>query len=275
MEVDNKNKKLNRIIIFLCVVVALCVGIFILSGVQRKSRIRRYEEMQEAVNVLEENKEVIVEAEVETTVEEVIVEKQYMGEVPVKNIDWNTLKKENEDIYAWICVPGTSIDYPVLQREGDNAYYLEHNLDGSKGYPGCIYTEDYNSKDFSDPHTVIYGHNLKDKTMFTPLHEYKDEEKMLQDQFIYIYTEETVYEYQIFAAYEFRGIHLLLNYDLDNEYVYEQYIKDVFELEQTNDRVAHIKEDIEVTKDDKILTLSTCTNNPNVRMLVVGVLNDN
>ena len=72
--------------------------------------------------------------------------------IPVK---FEELQAVNPDIYAWITVPGTVIDYPILQHASDNTYYLMHNIDGSYGYPGCIYTENMNSKDFTDNNTVI------------------------------------------------------------------------------------------------------------------------
>ena len=191
-----------------------------------------------------------------------------------KNLDWDALHKENADIYAWISVPGTTVDYPVLQHPTSNTYYLNRNMDGSKGYPGCIYTENYNSKDFSDLHTVVYGHNLKDKTMFSTLHNFGKDKLVQEPHYIYVYTESGVFTYEIFAAYEFPAIHLLVNYDLTNEYVYAQYIKDILNMDSTNARVANIRHDIEVTEKDKIITLSTCTtdHDASLRFLVVGVL---
>lgn len=192
-------------------------------------------------------------------------------EVPDKNLDWDTLHEENEDIYAWIYVPDTTVDYPVLQHPTDNGYYLDHNMDGTRGYPGCIYTEDFNSKDFSDIHTVIYGHNLKDQTMFSSLHNFEDKELFNKDHYIFVYTEDYVFVYRIFAAYEFNSIHLLDNYDYTNEYVYEDYLKKIY---RTTDRVANVKADIPVTTADQILTLSTCTadHDSDRRFLVTGVL---
>ena len=97
--------------------------------------------------------------------------------IPEKEVDFADLQENtNGDIYAWIHIPDTKIDYPVLQHPTDNSYYLNHNLDGSRGYPGCIYTEDYNKKDFTDPNTVLYGHNMKNGTMFAGLHKYGDSE---------------------------------------------------------------------------------------------------
>ena len=192
-------------------------------------------------------------------------------EIPEKNLDWDMLHEENGDIYAWIYVPDTTVDYPVLQHPTDNSYYLDYNMDGTKGYPGCIYTEDFNSKDFSDIHTVIYGHNLKDKTMFSTLHNFEDDDLFSKDHYIFIYTKDYVFVYRIFAAYEFGAIHLLDNYDYTNEYVYEDYLKKIY---QTADRVANVRTDIEVTAQDKIVTLSTRTEDHDSgrRFLVTGVL---
>lgn len=204
-------------------------------------------------------------------IKETDILEEYGIEIPEKDLDWDALHEQNEDIYAWIYVPDTTVDYPVLQHPTDNSYYLNYNMDGTKGYPGCIYTEDFNSKDFSDIHTVIYGHNLKDKTMFSSLHNFEDKELLSEDHYIFIYTQDHVFVYRIFAAYEFSAIHLLDNYDYTNEYVYADYLKQIY---RTADRVANVREDIEVTTDDKIVTLSTCTEDHDSgrRFLVTGVL---
>ena len=89
-------------------------------------------------------------------------------------VDFAGMWETNEDVYAWITVPGTVIDYPILQHATDNTYYLNYNIDGSYGYPGCIYTENMNSKEFTDNNTVIYGHNMKNGTMFAGLHKFED-----------------------------------------------------------------------------------------------------
>ena len=59
-------------------------------------------------------------------------------EIPEKDIDFAALQEENSDVYAWIYVPGTNVDYPVLQHPEDDTYYLEHNMDGSKGLPAAF-----------------------------------------------------------------------------------------------------------------------------------------
>ena len=196
-------------------------------------------------------------------------------EAPAKGIDWDELHATNPDVYAWIYVPGTSVDYPVLQHPTDNEYYLMHNLDKSYGYPGVIYTEDYNSKDFTDPNTVLYGHNMDNTTMFSTLHKFSDPEMVETPHYIYIYTEDgRTLVYEIFAAYEYPSIHLLINFDVKNEFVYDQYLRNISNMDLTSTGIANIRHDITPSVSDRIITLSTCTTDHDAteRFLVVGVL---
>lgn len=190
---------------------------------------------------------------------------------PERKIDFEDLQENvNEDIYAWVYIPDTAIDYPVLQHPTDNVWYLQHNLDGSKGYPGCIYSENYNAKDFTDPDTVLYGHNMKTGTMFAGLHKFRDSEYFEEHPYIYIYTPEGTKVYEIFAAYEYSSAHLLLNFDLEDPEIFQTYLDGI--LEQ-RDMTVNLKKEISLTAEDRILTLSTCVSNkPNQRYLVQGVL---
>ncbi len=263
---------------FIIFVVMAAVGatVFFYEKSMKKKADESYEELANKVNTADSSNS--VSDDTLDSAEEIIEEpekKDVLEErgitVPEKNLDWKELHETNEDIYAWIYVSNTKVDYPVVQHPTDNNFYLRHNLDGTKGRAGCIYTEDYNSKDFNDIHTVIYGHNFDDGTMFSSLHDFRNDDLFNDDNYIFIYTEDYVYVYQIFAAYEYNAIHLLDNFDYTNEYVYEDYLGKIY---QTNDRVANVRQDIEVTIDDKILTLSTCTrdHDKSLRFLVTGVL---
>ena len=85
-------------------------------------------------------------------------------DVPVDFAAW---QERNPDVYAWIEYPGTNVDYPIVQREDDDAYYLRRDIDGREAVAGSLYTEHtYNSKTFDDPVTVIYGHNMANRSMF-------------------------------------------------------------------------------------------------------------
>ena len=181
---------------------------------------------------------------------------KYQIEIPDKNIDFDKLHREvSDDIYAWIYIPNTNVDYPVFQHPTDNTYYLEHNVDGSEGYPGCIYTENYNSKDFSDPQTVIYGHNMRDGTMFSDLHKYEEQEFFDENKYVYIYTEDMVYVYRIFAAYQTNNAHQLLNFDFSKKENLLTYLENVRAL---GSELKIFDDDVVFSGDDQVLTLSTC-----------------
>lgn len=280
MEKQKKSKIWLVLCIIFLIIAAAGMAVVILHIQNRKSIRDDYEKLREFVNMaaLESVSTELSETETAVSETEAAPETDALAKhgitIPEKDLDWEALREENADIYAWIYIPDTIVDYPVVQHPTDNSYYLNYNLDGTKGYPGGIYTEDYNKKDFTDIHTVIYGHNLNDKTMFSSLHNFEEKELMSEIHYIYIYTQEKVFVYEIFAAYEFNAIHLLANYNLENEYVYEQYLRDIFNMDTTSARAANIRHDIEVTKEDRIVTLSTCTSDHDSsrRYLVTGVL---
>lgn len=187
-------------------------------------------------------------------------------------VDFAGMWEINEDVYAWITVPGTVIDYPILQHATDNTYYLNYNIDGSYGYPGCIYTENLNSKDFTDNNTVIYGHNMKNGTMFAGLHKFEDASFFEENTKVYIYTPEKELSYTIFAAYIYDDRHLMYSFDFSDSQVYATYLEDIQNMRSMN---ALIREDITVTAEDKIVTLVTCIGNqPSKRLLVQAVLEE-
>lgn len=234
-----------------------------------------YLELQEATKPVEvvDMDSILPEKPVEEDVveHELSLAERLGVEIPDKQIDWEALKEMNPDIYAWIYVPDTTVDYPVLQHPEDDTYYLNYNIDGTRGYPGCIYTELINEKDFSDPNTVLYGHNLRDKTMFSSLHNFAEPELLEENHFIFVYTPDKTFIYWIFGAYEYPGIHLLHNYDWDSPEGIRAYLDQVTTYEG---RVANFRRDIPITPYDHLITLSTCTtdHDASLRFLVQGVL---
>lgn len=184
-------------------------------------------------------------------------------------IDFESLTAQYPDVYAWIRIPGTKVDYPIVQREGDNGYYLNHTIDGKQKTEGSIYTEDYNSKDFEDANTVIYGHNMKNGSMFKTLHKYKDKQFLLDNSEIYIYQKDRVLRYKIFAAYIYDNRHLMLSFDFEDENIFQYYLNNVL---TKRDMSSNINTNVDVTANDKIITLSTCNNNDAQRYLVQAVL---
>ncbi len=194
-------------------------------------------------------------------------------EALLRTVDFTALQEEtNAHIYAWISIPGTRIDYPMLQHPSDNTHYLNHNLDGSRGYPGCIYTEKENAADFSDFNTVIYGHNMKNGSMFHDLHNYEDETFLPEHPYVYIYTPDRVLRYRIFASYRYDDRHLLYSFDYATEEGRSGYLKEIRGIRSMS---AVLDDQVEVTAQDRMVTLSTCVSGrAENRYLVQAVLVD-
>lgn len=190
--------------------------------------------------------------------------------IPEKNLNWDELKKQNADIYAWIYIPGTIIDYPILQHADEKSYYLNHNIDGSEGYPGCIYTQNVNSKDWKDPNTVIYGHNMNNGSMFHDLHKFADGAFFNETQYVYVYTPERNYVYEIFAAYTFSNVDLMMCFDYSTPEACLVYFDGIW---TNRDMRSHFREGVTLTGSSRIITMSTCVaNQPEYRYLVQAVL---
>ena len=190
--------------------------------------------------------------------------------IPEKDIDWDGLRSENPDIYAWIYIPGTNVDYPILQHPEEKSYYLDHNIDGSEGYPGCIYTQNVNKKDWSDPNTVIYGHNMKDGSMFHDLHRFGDAAFFDENQFMYIYTPEGNLAYEIFASYPFSNVDLMMCFDYSTPDAALIYFEGIW---TNRSMTSHFRDNVALYGDSNIITMSTCIGGePDMRYLVQAVL---
>ena len=185
-------------------------------------------------------------------------------------VNFTELQKINTDIYAWIYIPNTNVDYPILQSADDDAFYLSHDYKKDYEFAGSIYTEKINKKDFSDPNTLVYGHNMLNGSMFRTLHDFRKPEFFEQNPYIYVYLPDRTLTYEIFSAYEYDDRHIMYSFDFSDKEVYAEYL--AYATNPTDSMMCN-RRDINVTTDDKIITLSTCLGNIETsRYLVQGVL---
>ncbi len=161
------------------------------------------------------------------------------------------LRKQNEDVVGWIKFINLDISYPVMQGS-TNDEYLRHTWSGMANNSGSIFMESLNTSDFQDSHTIIYGHNMKDGSMFGKLKNYKEEGGYEKAPYFFIYTENVAYEYQIFAYYDIAedGDIYCIYYDASDEFG---------QLVQSMKRHSWIDTGVSVDKNDKVITLSTCS----------------
>lgn len=188
-------------------------------------------------------------------------------------IDFDALQESNDEIYAWLNVPGTKVDYPIVQSKESDDFYLKHSATDKKySASGAIYTQSMNSTDFSDRVTVIYGHNNYGDTFFTTLHNFEDEETFNENEYFTVYTPNRKLTYQIISAFKYDDRHIMNSFNFNDLSVYADFL-DMIQNPTSANKNVRTSLDKEITTDDKIVILSTCvTNQKNNRYLVCGVL---
>lgn len=192
------------------------------------------------------------------------------GPKPTRTKDLESLKQKNPDVYAWIYIPGTRIDYPLLcSTDTEDGYYLSHDVDRDENIYGALYTEKWNGKELTSLHTIIYGHNMRDGSMFGSLKDYKDFQYFQTHDVIKIETEEKVLTYRIVAAYPNSSEYLPEVHDFQTEEGMASYCGQIPGFVQN----AHgnLVNDAEIKAP--VLTLSTCESGEgDLRYLVQAVL---
>lgn len=191
--------------------------------------------------------------------------------LPDNPIDFAAQQAKNPHIIAWIRIPGTVIDYPVLQSgdDVDENFYLDHNENRQSHRAGAIYIQRMNSATFSDPNTVLYGHYMANGTMFADLHQFRKEDFFAENEYIYIYTPGHILTYRIFTAFVYDSRHILNSFNFYDPAEYSAFLEESL---NPVSMVRQVREGVSVTTTDKIITLSTCTMRDSERYLVEGVL---
>ena len=183
---------------------------------------------------------------------------KHYGNMQLNQIDFNSLKNTNSDVVGWIIVDGTNINYPVVKTQ-DNDYYLNHNFnhnDDSTGWPFMDYR---NNIGMSDDNTIFYGHNLLNNTSFGSISKIFTNNWIRNSSGKIIYlTDNTLYTYQIFSAYYINPENYYLQTNLDNKVEFLNTLK----------TRSIVKFNVDVSVNDKIVTLSTCTNDNTGRKVI-------
>ena len=180
-------------------------------------------------------------------------------------VDFDKLKSINEDVIGWIYVDALpDISYPIVQGK-DNSTYLHQTYEKNYNFAGTIFVDYENSSDFNDCNTLVYGHNMKNGSMFGHLKKFTEDETLYNnDKYFWILTPDRNYRYEIISAYT-TGV----NSDTYTLFKgpgeeFEEYLKKI-------KGYSDIKtDDTELTIKDKIVTLSTCTGNESTRFVVQG-----
>lgn len=189
-------------------------------------------------------------------------------------VDFKELKALNKDIIGYITVPDTDIAYPVLYSGVDDNYYLRRNYLKKFDMQGSIYAQSGNSADFSDPVTVLYGHNNSEKTMFSRLLDFQNEKYFDEHEYFYIYAPGHILVYYIFSAHTYDERHILNSYDFSSAATLKEFQQSLL---NPSFMEKNVRSGVSLDENSKIVVLSTCayaSQTSNTRYLVNGVLVD-
>ena len=216
------------------------------------------------VNIINWKKDVDVNSDI---VEE--IKENLAIEADTVKIDFKSLKEINPDTIAYIKVNGTNIDHVVV-KGSDNSYYLKHNFNKEYNRAGWVFADYHNLFDETDKNIVIYGHNIRDDSMFGTLKNILDKswQENEENLEIILATEKKEYKYQVFSTYSIIPEDYYINTIFNSEDEYSEFINTI--------KSRSIYDyNVEVNSSDKILTLSSCIDGTKKRVALHAKLMEN
>lgn len=226
-----KERKISKFIYRFLLVVCICV--FAYSAYNLISIYLDYRSMDEANDKIEET---------------YVTEPTNEGNDYLQ-IDWTELLARNSDVKAWIQIPDTNVNYVVLKGD-TNAAYIHSDIDKQYFRAGSIFIESSNQDPFSDVNTVVYGHNMKNGSMFANIKSYTDQQFANEHPYVYVYLPDgSVNIYKVVSSH-------IIKEDSD---LYNTAVTDVQDYYNKILETSAINVDFDRTANQPVLTLSTCT----------------
>lgn len=256
-----KKKSGTDIVRSFCMIIAVCVLVY--AGYQLTMIFMEYKEATDEYDQIEAftntNEEVTYNADYD-------LGDPFNPNFTPTQVNWQDLVSLNSEIYAWIEFENgdLGINYPIAKGV-DNLYYLNHTVNGTENSSGSIYIDCENDPYFHDTNTFIYGHNMKNGSMFGNLKKYKNAEFFAGNEYFWIYTPDSRSRYKIFTFYEPSA-------DSDAYMWWSDYCDEYTAYLQTAKANSLYDTGVGVEADDKIVTLSTCTSRDSHRFIVQAKL---
>lgn len=267
---DKKNKKRRKAGDFiLTLVLVIAIGVFCYAAYNLYHIYTEYKKGSDEYNQIEKMAVTNRDPDEEAKAQEAAGEEEKPSIVAPMKIDFQALRSVNEDVIGWIYIEALDgISYTVV-KGSDNSYYLHMTYEKNYNFAGTIFIDCENRGDFSDCNTLVYGHNMKNGSMFGQLRKFsQDPETYKKSKYFWIFTPEKDYRYEIISAYT-TGV----NSDTYTLFKgpgteFEEYLNTIVSRSeiQTEAENLNIK--------DKVVTLSTCTGNESTRFVVQGRMID-
>ena len=179
-------------------------------------------------------------------------------------VDWEQLIKKNDDLVGWIMVPAVDISYPVVQRD-NNEYYLHRDISRNYLYAGSIFMDAYNTPSFYNYNTILYGHNMRNGSMFAGLKDFNDAGTYEKCRYFWILTPDADYLYEICSVHPASSGSDTFTVRFTDYDHYKKWQDEMLSL-------SAVATGVKLEYQDRIVTLSTCTENSSIRMTVQGKL---
>lgn len=247
-------KKNIRIIILVSCVVICLFSIYKLIMIQMnyKKGEKLYDDVKQQVVMTKSPTEIVT-----PDVSEDAKDKQTDLNI---SVDFKALKKTNPDIFGWLHLPYGTISYPLLQGE-NNDTYLHQAYDKTPNNFGSIFIDYRNTNNLTDKHTIIYGHNMKNGSMFGTLKKFCDENFYKKNKYFFILTPKVIYTYKVFSYHvaDAKGRVYNVVYKDDKEY------QDFIDLAKQS---SYLDTGVKVSTENRTITLSTCTSSDDKRFVV-------
>lgn len=254
----------KKIVLTILILIFLFTAAF--AGIQV---IREYRESKESADVYTDLEKFvdIPEVPVETEINQTDPSESGKTQTPNNDptIDFDALLSINPDCVGWIHIPDTGISYPVVQGS-DNSHYLKHLFNGEWNSSGSIFLDCRVDASLSDRHSIIYGHHMKNGTMFSGLTKYKKQQYYEEHPTGLFITPECTYKIEFFAGY-------VAGVDEDAWKVGFQSDEDFEAWIEETKRKSWIESPLSPAVTDRVLTLSTCSYEfDNARFVLLGIL---
>ncbi|MFR9200135.1 MAG: class B sortase [Candidatus Gastranaerophilaceae bacterium] len=244
--------------------ILFCAVIFVFGGYQLYLQLSEYAEGENTYSGLEDF--VALPAPSETTPKP-MDEEEPIPSIAWPEVDFAELSAINPDIVGWLYCEDTVINYPVAQTD-DNSYYLNHLFDGTYNANGCLFLGCRTGGDFSDPHSIIYGHHMKNGSMFSSLDGYKKQEYFDAHPQLLLVTPGSNFVIELFAGYVASVRDDAWQIQFSDEFAMEAWLEAAIEKSTFESGMAPLPA-------DRIITLSTCSYEfSNARFVVHGILRE-
>ena len=245
-----KNKKYKKAILNLILYIIL-LSILIYSGIKI---FKWYKDKTNNNKIVEQIKSTVI-----------VEENNEDGNENGYTVDFNKLKEQNNETIAWLKINNTNVEYPVVKGT-NNSFYLNHSFDKSKNSAGWIFADYKNKFDNTDKNIVIYGHNMRDGSMFGSMLNILDAKwyENEENTNITLYTENEKCIYKVFSIYKIENEDYYIKTEFKNDNEFEEFLK---KLKKISIKYFNV----DISKDDNILTLSTCANNNKYRIVLHAI----